>query len=207
MLSPVRFVVADDHEVVRDGIALLAGRDSNVSLIGTARTAQEAYDVVTATRPDVLLLDLRLPDALATETIQHLRNLAEVPKIIVFTAFNSHAALTSLVHDGVDGCLIKDASGINIIRAIKRVAAGETVIDPRLAGNLPTLELPSGAKLTQREYQVLRRMAMGETNPEISQALYLSRNTVKTYLQTAFQKLGARNRIDAISKATEMGLL
>lgn len=207
MLTPVRFVVADDHEVVRDGIALLAGRDSSVTLVGTARNAHETCEVVAATHPDVLLLDLRLPDALATETMQQLRSLGRVPKVIVFTAFDGHAALASLLKEGIDGFLIKDATGIDIIRAIKRVAAGETVIDPRLAGSVPPLNLPSGVKLTPREYQVLRRMAMGETNPEISEVLNLSRNTVKTYLQTAFQKLGARNRVDAISKATELGLL
>ena len=105
--------------------------------------------------------------------------------------------------------LLKDAADTDLVEAIRRVARGESVYDPRLdrdslPGRAPKMP---GPELTRREYEVLRRVAIGETNPEIAEAIGLSRNTVKTYLQSALQKLGARNRVEAIARASEFGLL
>lgn len=110
---------------------------------------------------------------------------------------------------GADGCLVKDISGQDFATAIHRVSGGIRVVDPRLAGSrrVVTSEALYRAGLTRREYEVLRFAAMGNSNPEIAQELSLARNTVKTYLQSAMQKLNARNRVEAIARAHELRLL
>ena len=123
------------------------------------------------TRPDVLLLDLRLPDMLASEAVKLLRMAAPRAKIVIFTAYAGHRALKAAMEAGVDGCLLKDAADTDLVEAIRRVARGESVYDARLdrdslPGRAPKMP---GPELTRREYEVLRRVAIGETNPEIAE--------------------------------------
>jgi two-component system nitrate/nitrite response regulator NarL len=207
----VRVLVVDDHLVVREGAALLVRHDPTIEIAGYARTAAEAVEQAVQTSPDVILLDLRLPDMLAPEATQALKRVLPDAKVLIFTAYADHAALEAALDAGADGCLLKDASKTDLLEGIKRVARGERYVDPRIAddghGPPPGAPRQPGPPLTAREYEVLRRVALGETNPEIAEILGLSRNTVKSYLQTAMQKLGARNRVDAIVRANEYGLL
>jgi two-component system nitrate/nitrite response regulator NarL len=201
----VRILVVDDHLVVREGTTLLVRHDPALTVVGYARTAAEALVEARRTQPDLVLLDLRLPDQLAPEATTALKAAVPGVRVLLFTAYADHAALQAALAAGADGCLLKDTSRTDLVEAIKRVAAGERYVDPRITreGDEP---LP-GPPLTPREYEVLRRVALGESNPEIAAALTLSRNTVKSYLQSAMQKLGARNRVDAIMRANEYGLL
>lgn len=208
--AAVRVLVVDDHLVVREGAALLVRHDPTIEIAGYARTASEAIEQAQQTIPDVILLDLRLPDMLAPEATRALKQAVPGAKVLIFTAYADHAALDAALDAGADGCLLKDASKTDLLEGIKRVARGERFVDPRIADD--GAAAPGGARLpgpplTAREYEVLRRVALGETNPEIAAVLGLSRNTVKSYLQTAMQKLGARNRVDAIVRANEYGLL
>jgi two-component system, NarL family, nitrate/nitrite response regulator NarL len=205
----VRVLVVDDHRVVLEGVALLVKSDPTIAVVGDARSADEAIRVARRVRPDVILLDLRLPDMLATEAVPLLRMAAPQARILLFTAYAGHAAVKAAIDAGVDGCLLKDVSDTELVDAVKRIARGVRMMDPRLAkdtlpGRQKKVPAPS---LTRREYGVLRRVAMGETNPEIAEAMGLSRNTVKAYVQTTLQKLGARNRVEAITRAQEFGLL
>ena len=144
----------------------------------------------------------------APELARRLRDAAPSARIVVFTAFADYATLSTLNDAGIDGCLLKDASRTDLIDSICRAARGERVFDPRIEGGSPRrMHLSGDISLTPRESEVLRRVAMGETNPEIAAAIGLSRNTVKAYLQTVLQKLGARNRVEAIIRAGELGLL
>jgi len=205
----IRLMVVDDHPVVCEGVSLLVHSSSDIVVTGSARSADEAVAVARHIRPDVILLDLRLPDRLASEAVQLLRMAAPKAKIVIFTAYAGHRALKAAIDAGVDGCLLKDAADTDLVDAVRRAARGEAVFDSRLdRDSLPgkTPKMP-GPPLTPREYEVLRRVAIGETNPEIAAAIGLSRNTVKTYLQSALQKLGARNRVEAIARASEFGLL
>ncbi|MGH8910458.1 MAG: response regulator [Egibacteraceae bacterium] len=201
----VRVLVVDDHLVVREGTALLVRHDPTIEIAGGASTAAEAVEQARQLAPDVILLDLRLPDMLAPEATRALKRVAPSARVLIFTAYAEHAALEAALDAGADGCLLKDASQADLLESVKRVARGERYVDPRIGGP-GTARLP-GPSLTAREYEVLRRVALGETNPEIAEALGLSRNTVKSYLQAVMQKLGARNRIDAILRASEHGLL
>ncbi len=145
----------------------------------------------------------------APELVAQLRRIVPKAKILLFTAFADHGAIDVLLDAGADGCLVKDITGVDFATAVRRVARGVRVIDPRLAGRhgSATPELLFHVGLTRREYDVLRLAAMGHSNPEIAEHLLLARNTVKTYLQTAMQKLNARNRVEAIAKAHEARLL
>jgi DNA-binding NarL/FixJ family response regulator len=206
--KPVRVFVIDDHPVVVQGVAMLVRNDRRLCVVGDARSAGEALRVLPELDPDVVLLDLRLPDMLASESARRIRAALPRARILVFTAHSEHPALQLAMQSGAHGALLKDVADTDLADAIVRTARGETVLDPRLVTDKSSWkpEAKTG-QLTKREYEILRRVAMGETNPEIAEALMLSRNTVKTYLQSALHKLGARNRIDAIVKAGEAGIL
>lgn len=205
----IRLLVVDDHPVVLDGITLLLRSDPDIVVVGSTRTGREAVTVARETQPDVVLLDLRLPDTLATDVIGELRLAVPSAKIVIFTAHQEHAGIRAAMDAGIDGCLLKDAGRTDLVDALHRVVAGQRVYDARLS-NRPTpqvLDRLSKIGLSRREYEVLRLVAMGQTGPEIAAALGLTRNTVRTYLQGAIQKLGARNRIEAIARAHEVSLL
>jgi two-component system, NarL family, nitrate/nitrite response regulator NarL len=205
---PVRVLVVDDHPVVHDGVALLVERTRWVRVAGSARSGREAIELAERLRPDVVLLDLRLPDMLGSEAVRAIRRRSPGTVMLIFTAHPDHAALDAAREAGAAGLVVKDVTRSDLADAIGRAARGEP---------LPWATEPSGGEaqaarlarfgLTRREYDVLRRVAIGETNAEIADAIHLSRNTVKTYLQSALQKLGARNRVEAIARAGEAGLL
>jgi DNA-binding NarL/FixJ family response regulator len=198
----------DDHPVLVQGVEFLLRDDPRIQLVGSAKSATAAVASLGESRPDVILLDLRLPDMLASEAIHSLTEGAPQAKILLFTAHGDHPALRVALSAGAHGVLLKDAGLGDLAVAIVRTANGESVMDPRLVPEeLGSRRGTGEVSLTKREYEILRRVAMGQTNPEIADALFLSRNTVKTYLQTTLQKLGARNRVDAIVKAGEQGIL
>jgi two-component system, NarL family, nitrate/nitrite response regulator NarL len=174
---------------------------------GYARTGKDAVAALRTLRPDVVLLDLRLPDMLGSEAVQALRAAAPDVKVIMFTAYPDHAALDASLAAGAHGVVVKDSEPAELVDVIARVLAGERVgsVDGSVAASLAAKLREYG--LTRREYDILRRVAMGETNPEIALALGLTRNTVKTYLQRTLEKLGARNRVEALSKASQFGIL
>ncbi|NJC73041.1 response regulator transcription factor [Planosporangium thailandense] len=205
----LRVLVVDDHPVVLDGVSLALQRTTFVTVAGYARCASEALNAAGQTRPDVVLLDLRLPDMLAPETIRALLAQNPAVKIIVFTAYPDHAALDAALAAGAHGVVVKDTEQADLVDAIRRVADGERVVYANTGhdgGVLLDRKLREHG-LTRREYEILRHVAMGQTNPEIAAALGLTRNTVKTYLQRAMEKLGARNRVEALAHANQLGIL
>ncbi|WP_410654060.1 response regulator [Amycolatopsis sp. lyj-112] len=208
MPPPVTVLVVDDHPVVRDGVSLLLRYDSAMTVIGSAETGRTAIQRAAELKPALILLDLRLPDMLAPEVIAELRQVHPTGRIVVFTAHGDHQGVRAALDSGAHGCLLKDVAGTNLVAALRQVLKGERVVDPRIFpddGQRSDALARSG--LTRREYEVLRLAAQGQTNPEIAESTGLARNTVKTYLQSALHKLGARNRVEAIGKASEAGLL
>jgi two-component system, NarL family, nitrate/nitrite response regulator NarL len=205
----VRVLVADDHPIVLDGVTLALQHTSWLRVAGYARTGREAIAAVANLRPDVVLLDLRLPDMLGPEAVQALRAQSPQIKIILFTAYPEHAALDAAVTAGAHGVVVKDTERADLVDVIRRVVAGERVVSTDVSGSSSALLSRKLREhgLTRREYEILRRVAMGETNPEIARALGLTRNTVKTYLQRALEKLGARNRVEALARANQLGIL
>ena len=205
----VRVLVTDDHPIVLDGVTLALQNTSWLRVAGYARSGREAIAAVQNLRPDVILLDLRLPDMLGPEAVQALRAQSPQVKIILFTAYPDHAALDAALAAGAHGVVVKDTEREDLVDVIRRVVAGERVVGIDAGGSSGALlhrKLREHG-LTRREYDILRRVAMGETNPEIASALGLTRNTVKTYLQRALEKLGARNRVEALARASQLGIL
>jgi two-component system, NarL family, nitrate/nitrite response regulator NarL len=205
----IRVLVVDDHPIVLDGVALALQRTSFLEVAGYARNGRDAVAAVRRDPPDVVLLDLRLPDMLAPEAIGKLLREAPAVKVVVFTAYPEHAALTAALAAGAHGVVVKDTERADLVDVIRRVAAGERVVSADTGadrGVLVDRKLREHG-LTRREYEILRHVAMGETNPEIADTLGLTRNTVKTYLQRALEKLGARNRVEAVARASERGIL
>jgi two-component system, NarL family, nitrate/nitrite response regulator NarL len=201
-------LVVDDHPVVRDGVTLLLRSDPSLVFVGSAESGLAAIEQAMELQPDLVLLDLRLPDMLAPEVVTRLRQVHPSVKIVVFTAHADHGGVIAAIEAGADGGLLKDVAGTDLVSALRRVLRGERVVDPRI---FPDTSQRSDnlarSGLTRREYEVLRFAAQGKTNPEIADSTGLTRNTVKTYLQSALHKLGARNRVEAIRKASEAGLL
>jgi len=205
----VRVLVTDDHPIVLDGVTLALQNTSWLHVAGYARSGREAIAAVERLRPDVVLLDLRLPDMLGPEVVHALRARDTGVKIILFTAYPDHAALDAALAAGAHGVVVKDTERDELVDVIRRVMAGERVVsvdDGGSSGAALSRKLRDHG-LTRREYDILRRVAIGETNPEIACALGLTRNTVKTYLQRALEKLGARNRVEALARASQLGIL
>jgi len=198
----IRVVVVDDHPVVRHGVAMSLGGSRALEVVGYAGSGTEAVHVAAETRPDIILLDLRLGDMLAPEIIGDLLAAAPGARIALFTAYPEHAAVRAAIAAGAVGVLVKDARRNDLVLAVLGLAR-----DGQLPGHLRGEGQNAGSAITPREYDVLRRVAMGQSNPEIAAEMFISRNTVKSYLQSTLHKLGARNRVEAIAKARDLGLL
>jgi len=208
MTARTRILVVDDHPIVLDGVSALAAQVPGIEVAGYARSGRDAIAQAIALQPDIVLLDLRLPDMLGSEVARAIRSKLSDARIIVFTAFPNHAAVTAALAAGADEVVVKDASRTDLVDAIRHVSQKKQGSpDAALQFQEERQARRTRCGLTRREYDVLRRLAIGETNAEIASALSLSPNTVKTYLQVALQKLGARNRVEAISRAGELGLL
>ena len=207
--SIVRLLVVDDHPVVCDGVSLLLSRDASIEVVGSAERGRDAVTETARLRPDVVLLDLRLPDTDPPRLVAQLLVAAPQCRILLFTAHADSVAVQSCLEAGAAGCLLKDVGTEELISGLHAVVAGGRVVDPRF-GRRPDLGLRerlNALSMTRREFEVVRLLATGMSNPEIAEELGLTRNTVKTYVQCALQKLGARNRVEAIAKAHEARLL
>jgi two-component system nitrate/nitrite response regulator NarL len=213
MTRTISVLVVDDHPIVLDGVRHLVDSTPWIAVAGFARTGREAVVLAEQTQPDVVLLDLRLPDMLGPEVVHGIHRGAPEAQIVLFTAYPDHAAVQPALAAGARAVVLKDADRADLVDIIRRAATGEPLTAGSGTGPGPgeisqqlTHKLRQYA-LTRREYDILRHISMGETNPEIAAALGLTRNTVKTYVQSALTKLGARNRIEALNRLNELGLL
>lgn len=198
--GPVRVMVVDDHPIVHLGVERLVEGAPRVQMCHGARTATDGVAVAAAERPDVVLLDLHLPDMALPDAAAALRGVCPGVKLVLFTGDSkrSVAQIAGLV--GMDAVVHKDNACVVLVTAIAEVAAGRRFCDPVISSGDPLA-------LSRREYQVLERLAMGESNTEIAQQLHLAPNTVKSYVQSLLAHLDARNRLDAVVKAQQAGML
>jgi two-component system nitrate/nitrite response regulator NarL len=207
--ATVRILVVDDHPVVLDGVTLALQATPWLRIVGYARNGADAINQARALRPEVVLLDVRLPDMLGPEVVPALQAAAPGVRIVLFTAHPDHVAAGAALAAGADGLVVKDTERADLVHVISRVVAGERVICAGLHddGQVLLAQKLRQHGLTRREYEILRHVAMGKTNPEIAEALGLARNTVKTYLQRALEKLHAHNRVEALARASQLGIL
>ena len=209
----IRIVLADDQRVVRDGLAMLLGLIDEVEIVGTAADGREAVELARESRPDVVLMDLRMPELDGAEATRRIRGELPGTQVLVLTTYADDDSLFPALRAGARGYLTKDASAEEIEQAIRAVAAGRTHLDPAVQQRLVTAALDSrpGAhelpdELTAREAEVLGLIAAGLSNAEIAAALVVSGATVKTHVNHIFQKTGARDRAQAVRYAYEHGL-
>lgn len=201
-------VVADDHPIVLSGMRLLLSGSRFFEMVGEATTGAEAVLRCEQHQPDVLLLDLRLPDLPAATIVQRVKDRLPETAIVILTAHAEEMALRGCVKAGASGCLFKDVSEQNLLAALMQVVHGRTVVDPRVAGAmLGRRARDNGTALSDREHEVLLMLARGLTTQEVGDRLELSPNTVKSHTRSLFAKLEAHNRVQALAVARERGIL
>jgi DNA-binding NarL/FixJ family response regulator len=216
--TPIRVVIADDQRVVRDGLAMLVGLMDGIDLVATAADGNEAIETVARERPDVALMDLRMPDVDGVEATRTIRSAQPDTQVLVLTTYADDASLFPALRAGARGYLTKDATAEEIEQAIRSLATGRTHLDPQIQQRLvaavadqpPTPSTDIHAvppnDLTPREAEVLRLIAAGMSNAEIAATLVVSDATVKTHINHVFAKTGARDRAQAVRYAYEHGL-
>jgi DNA-binding NarL/FixJ family response regulator len=215
--TPIRVLVVDDQRVVRDGLTMLVGLIDGVEVIGTACDGIEAVERAERQRPDVVLMDLRMPRMEGAEATRRIRATLPDTQVLVLTTYADDDSLFPALQAGARGYLTKDASAEEIAQAIKALVAGQTHLDPAVQQRLVTAVLntqpvpdgqpqPAPDDLTPREAQVLKLIAAGLSNAEIAGALVVSHATVKTHINRIFYKTGARDRAQAVRYAYERGL-
>jgi DNA-binding NarL/FixJ family response regulator len=202
----IRVLLVDDHPVVRAGLRGMLAPEPDIEVAGEAGSAAEAVAAARAHRPDVVLMDLRMPDADGTQATPLV--LAEWPRcqVVVLTTYDNHADILRAIEAGATGYLLKDATRDELVHAVRAAAGGGTVLAPSVASRLVT-QMRAPAALSPREVEVLRLASTGQTNAEIGRALHVSEATVKTHLLRAFGKLGVPNRTAAVTAALELGIL
>jgi DNA-binding NarL/FixJ family response regulator len=214
----IRVVIADDQQLIRGGFRSLLDSEPDIEVVGEAGTGAEAVAIVTATKPDVVLMDIRMPDGdglWATSQIAANPALANT-HIVIVTTFELDEYVAEAIRAGASGFLVKDTEPVELIRAVRVIAAGEALLSPgvtkrlleRIAGQLTVApdETPL-AVLTDREREVLALVGHGLTNDEIGGALFLSPLTAKTHVSRIMSKLLARDRVQLVVVAYETGLV
>jgi two-component system, NarL family, nitrate/nitrite response regulator NarL len=203
MTNPIRTAIVDDHPLFREGVTKLLARTPGVEIVADGSTAVDALNIARVLAPDVLLLDLKLPDDGAGAASTIMREHPSV-RIVILTASDCDGDVAAMLQLGVHGYLLKGCTGQEIVRAVQRVHAGEFYVTPSLAARLLTEMSRPAAKagddseeLSSREEIILAQVSKGLTNKEIARALNLREKTVKHYMTNIMQKLGVRNRLEA----------
>ena len=201
----IRVVLVDDHPVVRSGLAGLLGGESDIEVVGEADDGAAGVALATELRPDLVLMDLRMPGmdgASATAAITS----AGTSRVLVLTTYDTDADILRAVEAGATGYLLKDTPREQLVDAVRAAARGETVLAPPLAAKLMR-QVRGGDQLTPRELEVLQLVAQGRSNPEIARELFIGEATVKSHLLHVFDKLGVDDRTRAVTVAMERGIL
>lgn len=215
MTAGIRIMVVDDHAIVRDGIKLIMETVDHIEMVGEAEHGQEALDQIPSLAPDVVLMDLRMPVMDGLTTIAHLRRDHPDLAIIILTTYNEDELMLQGLQLGAQGYLLKDVDRQTLIRTIEAAAKGDTLLQPAVLQRVlaqgdtkqPEDGTPLETNLTEREIEVLLRVAAGERNKEIAYGLGISERTVKAHLAHIFNKLAVDSRAGAVAVAAEQGLL
>jgi len=208
----IRLLIADDHPVVRAGLVGLLSDEPGLDVVGAASDGEEAVRLAESTRPDVVLMDLRMPGVdgvAATARIAAGEAGFPAPKVLILTTYESDDQILAAIEAGASGYLLKAAPQAEIVAGIRSVAAGQTALSPQIAVRLvERMRRPAPATvLTVRETEVLRLVATGHSNKRVAAVLGIGESTVKTHLLKTFEKLGAADRTRAVTLAIERGLL
>jgi len=203
----IRVLVADDHPIVRGGLVALLDSADDIEVVGQAATGREAVDLALGLLPDLVLMDLRMPDLTGDEATARILAKRSDIRILVLTTYESDASILTAIEAGASGYLLKAAPEEELLAGIRSVARGEVALAPTIAAMLVNRVKRPAISLSARETEVLVLVGRGLSNPEIARELFLGEATVKTHLLHAFEKLGVSDRTRAVTKAMELGLL
>jgi DNA-binding NarL/FixJ family response regulator len=212
----IRVLIADDQALVRTGFRVILDAEPDLQVVGEAADGREAVDLVQQKRPDVVLMDIRMPNLDGIEATRHLTALPRAPRVLMLTTFDLDQYVYEALRAGASGFLLKDAGADELLHGVRVVAAGEALLSPSITRRLiadyarrpPASEQPAAlAELTPRELEVLRLLARGLSNREIARELVLGEATVKTHVARVFQKLDLHDRAQAVVLAYETGLV
>ena len=201
----IRIFSVDDHPLLREGIAALINNQPDMSLVGEAATGAEAIQLFKQLRPDVTLMDLRLPDMSGIDTLIAIRSEFGDARIIMLTTFEGDVEILRALQAGARGYLLKNMPPAELLDVIRQVHAGKKRIPPEIASQLA--EHMSDETLTEREIEVLRAVAGGNKNRDIAQKLFISEETVKVHIKHIMDKLGAADRTQAVTIAVRRGII
>jgi DNA-binding NarL/FixJ family response regulator len=221
--EPIRLLIADDHPVVRDGLSGMFARDPGFEVVGEAADGAAAVRLAGTLRPDVILMDLRMPGLDGLGALAELARQGSTARVLVLTTYDTDSYVLPAIEAGATGYLLKDAPRAELLRAVRAAARGEGVLSPSVATRLMTrVRTPSTQQLgtqqrgtqplstktlSQRELEVLELVAAGNTNREAAARLLISEATVKTHLLSIYAKLGVSDRAAAVAEAFNRGLL
>lgn len=206
----IKVFLLDDHEIVRTGLRSLLEGEDDFLVVGEAATAGEALDRIPPTRPDVALLDVRLPDGSGVEVCREIRSTSPEIACVMLTSYADDEALFAAILAGAAGYVLKQVGAMSLVDDIRRVAAGQSLLDPALTERvLERMQDQSGedpllAGLTPQERRILDLVAEGQTNRQIAGTLYLAEKTVKNYVSNLLAKLGMERRTQAATYATRV---
>jgi DNA-binding NarL/FixJ family response regulator len=204
----IRLVIADDHLVVRTGLRAMLGAEPDVEVIGEATTGALAIDLADRLRPDVVLMDLRMPEVDGVAATARIREQHPEVHVLVLTTYDTDADILKAIEAGATGYLLKDATREELFRAVRAAATGASVLAPAVASRLMDRQrAPGHEALSAREIEILEQVARGRTNKEIAAALFVSEATVKTHLLHIFAKLDVQDRTQAVTVALDRGIL
>ncbi|HEY1703021.1 MAG TPA: response regulator transcription factor [Trebonia sp.] len=211
---PIGLLIVDDHPIVRDGLSGMFASADEFSVLGEARDGKEAIAMAAVLRPDVILMDLRMPGMDGVTAIGELAKRGSTARVLVLTTYDTDSYVLPAIEAGATGYLLKDAPRAELQRAVRAAARGEAVLAPAVAARLmnrvrvpPAGEAPYAEPLSQREREVLALVAAGATNREAAAKLFISEATVKTHLLHLYAKLGVSDRAAAVAEGFNRGLL
>ncbi|WP_338089852.1 response regulator transcription factor [Nonomuraea basaltis] len=201
-------LIVDDHPVVRDGLRGMFGADPRFEVVGEAADGAEAVAAGERLRPDVILMDLRMPGTDGVAAIRELAKRGVPSRVLVLTTYDTDSHVLPAIEAGATGYLLKEAPRAELVRAVEAAARGQAVLSPTVATRLlGQVRKPAPAPLSQRELEVLELIAQGSTNREAAKRLFISETTVKTHLLHVYAKLGVNDRAAAVAAAFSRGYL
>jgi len=212
-LDTIRILIVDDHTVVRDGLSAMLGREDDFEVVGEAQNGLEGVEKAVLLKPDVVLMDLRMPELDGVEAMRRIREQKPEINFLVLTTFDTDEYIYDAIEAGAKGFLLKDASREELFKAVRAVSRGDSLIDPSVAARVlnrfAQLSRESAPQelLSERERQVLDLLAKGSANKEIAASLSLSESTIKTHVANIFQKLEVNDRTSAVTQALQRGII